>query len=131
LNPEIIDSLISKAKFNKSSLMKLHLFHRKDKKTHMSALLKDRLEQQLRTRLLRVEKEVDQAIPEKQDEALQHYQEALSLFGRLVLSRQLSGEAGASGAESSEVNRQPWHECPPDKRASLKEAFLHFGMLDP
>lgn len=34
------------------------------------------------------------------------------------------------GAESSEANRLPWHECPPDKRFALKEAFLHFGMLE-
>jgi hypothetical protein len=35
------------------------------------------------------------------------------------------------GTESSEESRRPWHECPPDKRSALKEAFLHFGMLEP
>ena len=35
------------------------------------------------------------------------------------------------GTESSEENRRPWHLCPPDKRATIKEAFLHFGMLEP
>jgi hypothetical protein len=25
--------------------------------------------------------------------------------------------------------RRPWHECPPEKRSAVKEAFRHFGML--
>jgi hypothetical protein len=35
------------------------------------------------------------------------------------------------GTQPSEENRRPWHECPPDKRPAIKEAFLHFGMLEP
>jgi hypothetical protein len=23
----------------------------------------------------------------------------------------------------------PWHECPPEKRPAIKEAFVHFGLL--
>jgi hypothetical protein len=34
------------------------------------------------------------------------------------------------GTQPSVENRRPWHECPSDKRAALKEAFLHFGMLE-
>jgi hypothetical protein len=36
-----------------------------------------------------------------------------------------------AGTESIEENRRPGHECPPDKRVALKEAFLHFRMLKP
>ena len=25
--------------------------------------------------------------------------------------------------------RKPWHECPADKRAAIRNAFLHFQML--
>jgi hypothetical protein len=28
-----------------------------------------------------------------------------------------------------EESRQPWHECPPDKRPAIKAAFLYFGIL--
>jgi hypothetical protein len=35
------------------------------------------------------------------------------------------------GTQASEGNRRPWHLCPTEKRAALKEAFLHFGMLEP
>jgi hypothetical protein len=35
------------------------------------------------------------------------------------------------GTEPSEQNRRPWHLCPPDKRLVIKEAFLHFGIIDP
>ena len=35
------------------------------------------------------------------------------------------------GWAPSGEHRRPWHECPPDKRAALKEAFLHFGMIGP
>ena len=30
---------------------------------------------------------------------------------------------------SSVESRAPQHECPHDKRAAIREAFLHFGML--
>jgi hypothetical protein len=33
------------------------------------------------------------------------------------------------GTESPD--RLPWHRCPPDKRAAIREAFLHLGMLKP
>jgi hypothetical protein len=55
----------------------------------------EQLEQRLRTAVLRAEDEVDQALPEKQEEALQHYEKALSRFSRLVVYRQLSGESSA------------------------------------
>ena len=25
--------------------------------------------------------------------------------------------------------RKPWHECPADKRAAIRDAFVHFQML--
>ena len=53
----------------------------------------EQLEQRLRTALLRAEDEVDQALPEKQEEALQHYEDAVRRFSRLVVYRQLSGES--------------------------------------
>ena len=34
------------------------------------------------------------------------------------------------GAESSQDVRRPWHECPPDKRTAIREAFLELGILD-
>jgi hypothetical protein len=55
----------------------------------------EQLEQRLRTALLRAEDEVDQALPEKQEEALQHYEKALSRFSRLVVCRRLSGHSAA------------------------------------
>ena len=33
------------------------------------------------------------------------------------------------GSRSSVERRPPRHECPADKRAAIKEAFLHFGMV--
>ena len=30
---------------------------------------------------------------------------------------------------STGLDRLPWHECPPDKRPVIREAFSHFGML--
>ena len=33
------------------------------------------------------------------------------------------------GGRSSVEGRSPRHDCPADKRAAIKEAFLHFGML--
>jgi len=33
------------------------------------------------------------------------------------------------GRRSSVEGRSPRHECPADKRAAIKAAFLHFGML--
>jgi hypothetical protein len=69
----------------------------KEYKSLMSVSLIERfeqhLEQRLRTQVLRAEEEVDQAIPDKQEEALQHYEEALSRFGRLVVSRRLTRES--------------------------------------
>jgi hypothetical protein len=55
----------------------------------------ERLEERLRTDLLRAEKELNQVLPEKQEEALQHYEKAVGRFSRLVVYRQLSGESGA------------------------------------
>jgi hypothetical protein len=40
--------------------------------------------------------------------------------------RQLYG----AGAPLSEAHCRPWHECPADKRSAIKEAFLHFGILE-
>lgn len=56
----------------------------------------EHLEQRLTTQPLRAERETDHAIPEKQVEALRHYEEALSRFGRLVVYTQLTGESGVS-----------------------------------
>ena len=64
----------------------------------MSAKLRYRrgqLEQRLITALLRAEDQVDKALPEDQEEALQHYENAVCRFSRLVVYRQLSGESGA------------------------------------
>ena len=61
----------------------------------MSSTLLERheqLEQRLRMELLRAEKELNQALPEKHEEARQHYEKALCRFSRLVVYRQLSGE---------------------------------------
>jgi hypothetical protein len=33
------------------------------------------------------------------------------------------------GGRPSVESRLPRHECPADKRAAIREAFLHFGML--
>jgi hypothetical protein len=30
---------------------------------------------------------------------------------------------------SSSAKRLPRHECPPEKRLAIKEAFVHFGLL--
>jgi phosphoenolpyruvate-protein kinase (PTS system EI component) len=71
---------------------------RKENQTQMSSKLRDRREQpeqRLRAALLRAEDEVDQALPEKQEQALQHYEKALSRFSRLVVYRRLSEESGA------------------------------------
>ena len=38
-------------------------------------------------------------------------------------------ELYVQGAQPSIECRRPWHECPPEKRAAIKAAFLHFGML--
>jgi len=32
--------------------------------------------------------------------------------------------------EKPEDPRKPWHECPPEKRLIIKEAFVHFGLLE-
>jgi hypothetical protein len=32
--------------------------------------------------------------------------------------------------ELSSETRRPWHECPPDKRLIIREAFAHFGMME-
>jgi hypothetical protein len=29
----------------------------------------------------------------------------------------------------SPESRAPWHECPTERRAAIKDAFLHFGLL--
>ena len=55
----------------------------------------EHLEQRLRTELLRAEKEVNQALPDEQEVALQHYEKAVCRFSRLVVYRQLSGESAA------------------------------------
>ena len=56
---------------------------------------REQLERRLRTELLRAEKELTQAPPGKQEEALQHYEKALGRFSRLVVYRQLSGDSDA------------------------------------
>lgn len=64
----------------------------------MSLKLGDRrsqLEERLRTELLRAEKEVNQAQPDEQEVALQHYEKAVCRFSRLVVYRRLSGESVA------------------------------------
>jgi hypothetical protein len=64
----------------------------------MSVTLRDRLEQleqRLRTELLRAEKEINEALPEEQEVALQNYEKAVCRFSRLVVYRQLTGESGA------------------------------------
>lgn len=33
--------------------------------------------------------------------------------------------------DSSGETRRPWHECPPDKRSAVRDAFRHFGILKP
>lgn len=33
------------------------------------------------------------------------------------------------GSPTTDELRRPWHECPEDKRAAIKEAFIHFGLL--
>ena len=33
------------------------------------------------------------------------------------------------GIQLSPEARPRWHECPPDKRLVIKEAFVHFGIL--
>jgi hypothetical protein len=43
----------------------------------------------------------------------------------------IAGKLYIAGTQPSEVDRRPLHECPPDKRAMIKQAFLHFGMLEP
>jgi hypothetical protein len=30
---------------------------------------------------------------------------------------------------SSSEKRLSWHECPPEKRRAIKDAFVHFGLL--
>ena len=34
-----------------------------------------------------------------------------------------------AGAETTAERRKPWHDCPLDKRSSLREAFVFFGLL--
>ena len=46
---------------------------------------REKLEQWLKTELLAAVHNVDEAIPEKQAEALQRYLKAIALFGRLML----------------------------------------------
>jgi hypothetical protein len=79
--------------------MELHLlFPEEANRSSMSIYLKKRREQlqgQLLTELLRAEQEVDQALPEEQEVALQHYEKAVRRFSRLVVYRQLSGESAA------------------------------------
>jgi hypothetical protein len=31
--------------------------------------------------------------------------------------------------EKREGPRKPWQECPPDKRVTIREAFVYFGLL--
>ena len=62
----------------------------------MSTILIERREQlqgRLLTELLRAEKQVDQALPEEQEVALQRYEKAIRRFSRLVVHRQPSGES--------------------------------------
>jgi len=98
VDPEIHRLLIQR-NFNKSLTEEVaSAVTVKENQTTMSASLIERiehLEQRLRTQVLRAEKEVDQAIPDKREEALQHYEEALSRFGRLVVYRRLTRESRA------------------------------------
>jgi len=34
------------------------------------------------------------------------------------------------GVEKPGDLRKPWHECPPEKRLIIREAFAHFGLLE-
>jgi hypothetical protein len=90
--------LIGKGKIKLNpSPAEVHLINSPERKrTQMSATLRDRheqLEQRLKTAVLRAEEEINQALAEEQDLALQHYEKAVSRFSRLVVYRQLTGES--------------------------------------
>ncbi|MBZ5580184.1 MAG: hypothetical protein LAP40_26795 [Acidobacteriia bacterium] len=33
-------------------------------------------------------------------------------------------------AETVQESRRAWHQCPPDKRPAIREAFVYFGILN-
>ena len=33
-----------------------------------------------------------------------------------------------NGGEAAREDRRPWQECPVDKQAGIREAFVHFGL---
>jgi hypothetical protein len=92
-------ALIGKGKYIKSlTSASASAVARKDNKTKMSQSVLERHQQlgrRLRMQVLRAEEEVNQASPERQEEALQHYEVALYRFSRLVAHRHLNEESGA------------------------------------